>query len=109
MQIFSLKLTVLSILPMAHCVASATDGTKFLVKSVCETSPKSLFQAPTCVQGFEYVPWLACFKCHWPFAKWIKIKENLKRSSGNLLSLLGAQSKDIDTASQRNLTLITLL
>ena len=56
MQIFSFKLTVFGILPMAHCVPCATDGTKFLVKSVCETSPKSLFKAPTCVPGFEYVP-----------------------------------------------------
>ena len=91
MQIFSFKLVVLGILPMAHCVASATHGTKFMVKSVCETSPKSLFKAPTCVSRFENVPWLACLKCHWPFAKWIKIKENLKGSSGNLLSLLEAQ------------------
>ena len=56
MQIFSFKLTVIGILPRAHCVASATDGTKFMVKSVCETSPKSFFEAPTCVPGFEYVP-----------------------------------------------------
>ena len=55
-QIFSYKLTVFGILPMAHCVACATDGTKFLVKSVCETSLKSLFKAPTCVPGFEYAP-----------------------------------------------------
>ena len=55
-QIFSFKLTVFGILPMAHCVASATHGTKFTVKSVCETSPKSLFKAPTCVSRFENVP-----------------------------------------------------
>ena len=47
---------VFGILPMAHCVASATDGTKFMVKSFCETSPKSLFQAATCVREFEYAP-----------------------------------------------------
>ena len=56
MQIFSFKLTVFGILPMAHCVASATDGTKFMVKSVCETSSESFFEARTCVPGFEYVP-----------------------------------------------------
>ena len=37
-------------------LASATDGTKFLVNSVCETAPKSLFWVPTCVMGFQYVP-----------------------------------------------------
>ena len=31
-----------------------------LVKSVCETAPKSLFGVSTCVPGFEYAPWLAC-------------------------------------------------
>ena len=32
----------------------ATDRTKLLVKSVCETALKSLFWDPTCVPGFEY-------------------------------------------------------
>ena len=56
MQIFSFKLTVYDILPMAHCVPCTTDGTKLLVTSLCETSPKSLFHIPTCVLGFEYAP-----------------------------------------------------
>ena len=29
-------------------------------KCVCETVPKSLFWAPSCVPGFEYMPQLAC-------------------------------------------------
>ena len=37
-------------------------------KSVCETAPKSLFWAITCVPGFEYTPWLACWKSHCGFA-----------------------------------------
>ena len=32
----------------------ATNGTKLLVKSVCETALKSLFLAPTCAPGFQY-------------------------------------------------------
>ena len=39
-------------------LACATDETRLLVKSVCETAPKSLSWSPTCVPGFEYVPWI---------------------------------------------------
>ena len=41
-------------------VACTIDGNELLVKSVCETAPKSLLWIPTCVPGFEYAPWLAC-------------------------------------------------
>lgn len=37
-------------------------------KSVCETTPKSLFWDPNCVPGFECAPWLACEKKH--FVRW---------------------------------------
>jgi len=35
-------------------VACATDGTKLLVKSVCDIAPKSLFWVSTFVPGFKY-------------------------------------------------------
>ena len=31
-----------------------TGGTKFLVKPICDTAPKSFFLSPSCVSGFEY-------------------------------------------------------
>ena len=42
------------------CVACTTDRSKLLVKSICETTTKSLFcaHAATCVPGFEYALWL---------------------------------------------------
>ena len=69
-----------------------------LVKSVYETAPKSLFWAPPVYQDLS--------TCHdWPVKKAIvnlpiKIKGNSKRTSGNSLNPLGAQNKDLGTASQ---------
>ena len=31
-----------------------------LVKSVCETAPKSMLWASICILGFGYAPWMAC-------------------------------------------------
>ena len=54
-----------------------------LVKcKVCETAPKSLVWAPTCVPKFEYAPWLACSKSHVWFSK--QVARNSKRTSHNL-------------------------
>ena len=54
-----------------------------LVKcKVCETAPKSLVWAPTCVPKFEYAPWLACSKSHVWFSK--LVARNSKRTSHNL-------------------------
>ena len=59
-----------------------------LVKcKVCETAPKSLVWAPTCVPKFEYAPWLACSKSHVWFSK--QVAESV-----------GAQNKSIGAASQ---------
>ena len=54
-----------------------------LVKyKVCETAPKSLVWAPTCVPKFEYAPWLTCSKSHVWFSK--QVARNSKRTSHNL-------------------------
>ena len=54
-----------------------------LVKcKVCETAPKSLVWAPTCVPKFEYAPWLACSKSHVWFS--MQVARNSKRTSHNL-------------------------
>ena len=54
-----------------------------LVKcKVCETAPKSLVWAPTCVPKFEYAPWLACSKSHVWFSR--QVARNSKRTSHNL-------------------------
>ena len=37
-------------------IACAIDETNPVVKSICETVPKSLFCASTCVLGFEDAP-----------------------------------------------------
>ena len=82
-----------SIIPPLTC---ATDGTKPMVKSVCKTVPKSLFWAPTCVQGF-----VSCIDCPNKNAivnLRIRLKGNSKRISRNLLCLLGAWKKDVGTA-----------
>ena len=65
------------------------------------------FWAPVCVPGFKYAPWLAGYKCHCQFASQVEGKFK-KRISGNLLNPLGAQNKDIGTASQTLLTEVKL-
>ena len=62
------------VLYVHYPVAYAEDGTKLLVKSVCKTVPKSLFWSSTCVPGFEYVLWLACFKYHCPLINLVEGK-----------------------------------
>ena len=76
---------------VAVVVACATDETKPLVKSVCETAPKSLFWVPPVNQDLST-------RHDWSVKKAIvdlpiRVKENSKRASGNLLSPLGAQNK----------------
>ena len=79
-------------------LACTTDGSKLLIKSVCETAPKSCFWAPTRV--FQDLS-----TCHdWPVNRAIinfpiRLKGNLKRISSNSLSPL-AQNKDMGAASQ---------
>ena len=69
----------------------ATDGTKLLVKSVCET-------APWVSTSYNWPVWKAIVNSP------ISLKGNSKRISGNPLSPLGAQNKDIGAASQTLLT-----
>ena len=49
--------------PSYHSVYISKHNQPFkqlgLVKSVCETAPKSLFWAPTCVPGFWVWPWFS--------------------------------------------------
>ena len=79
-------------------LACTTDGSKLLIKSVCETAPKSWFWAPTRV--FQDLS-----TCHdWPVNRaiinsLIRLKGNLKRISSNSLSPL-AQNKDMGAALQ---------
>ena len=69
-----------------------------LVKFVYETAPKSLFWAPPVYQDLNTPH-------DWPVKKAIvnlpiRMKGNSKRTSGNSLNPLGAQNKDLGTASQ---------
>ena len=82
-----------------------TDGTKLLVRSVCEK--KILFLGPPPV-------YQDLSTCHdWPVKDAlvylpIRLKGNLKRTSGNSSSLLRAQNRDISAASQVILTRVRL-
>ena len=64
-----------------------------LVDSICETATKSMFWIPTCVPGFEHVPWLACWKCHGQFAN--RDDKKFKTHFGNTLR---TQNKNIGAA-----------
>ena len=56
-------------------LASAADGTKFLVTSIrLWKSAKILVLSTPCIPEFEYIPWLACLKCHCQFANQIEGK-----------------------------------
>ena len=73
----------------------STDETKPLVKSVCKSALKSL--ATTCV------PEDLSMSHDWPVEKAmvdspVELKKNLKRTSGNLLSLFRTQNKDLGAA-----------
>ena len=73
----------------------STDETKPLVKSVCKSALKS--SATTCV------PEDLSMSHDWPVEKAMvdlpfKLKKNLKRTSGNLLSLFRTQNKDLGAA-----------
>ena len=75
----------------------STDKTKPLVKSVCKSALKS--SATTCV------PKDLSMGHDWPVEKAmvdlpVGLKKNLKRTSGNLLSLLKTQIKDLGAAFQ---------
>ena len=63
--------------------------------SICETAPKLLFWAPTCISGYEVVQ-----DHNWPVQKAIvnlpiRLEGNSKHISSNLLSPLGSQNKDL--------------
>lgn len=73
----------------------STDETKPLVKSVCKSALKS--SATTCV------PEDLSMSHDWPIEKAmvdlpVELKKNLKRTSGNLLSLFRTQNKDLGAA-----------
>ena len=73
----------------------STNKTEPLVKSVCKTALKSL--ATTCV------PEDLSMSHDWPVEKAmvdlpVELKKNLKRTSGNLLSLFRIQNKDLVAA-----------
>ena len=80
---------------------------KVLVKCICETAPKSSFTVPTSAPVFKYMPGLACEKNHCQFT--IQFEGKFETISGNLLSLLGSQIKDIGAALQMLLTGATIL
>lgn len=73
----------------------STDETKPLVKSVCKSALKS--SATTCV------PEDLSMSHDWRVEKAmvdlpVELKKNLKRTSGNLLSLFRTQNKDLGAA-----------
>lgn len=73
----------------------STDETKPLVKSVCKSALKS--SATTCV------PKDLSMSHDWSVEKAmvdlpVELKKNLKRASGNLLSLFRTQNKDLGAA-----------
>ena len=77
-----------------------------LVKSVCETAPKSLFWAPPVYQDLSV-------RHDWPVKNAIidlpvKMKENSKCCSSNSSNLLAAQNKEISAALQMLLTKVKL-
>ena len=63
----------------------------FLLASATDES-ESLFSFPNCVPRFEYAPWLAVKKANVDVL--IKLKGNVKRTSGNSLNALRAQNKN---------------
>ena len=77
--------------------ACAADKTKLWSMSVYETAPKSLFLLPTCVSRIwvhAMIGWVEKAIVDLP----IKMKGNSKRTSGNSLSPLGPQNKNIGAA-----------
>ena len=86
-------------------VAWATDGTKLLVKSICETAPKSLFRDLNCIPGRIWVrAMIGLLKNE------LSICQSTWRENRNafLVIPLGDQNKDIGAASQTLLTRIRL-
>ena len=88
-------------------LACATDETKTLVKSVCETALKSLFWTYTLVYQDLST------RHDWPFKKAIvdlpiRMKGNLKRITDNSFTPLRPRDKDIAAASQTLLTEVKL-
>ena len=83
-------------------VACATDETKLWLRPSVKHRRNPCSGSPPVYQDLS--------TCHdWPVKKAIvdlpiKLKGNLKRTSGNLLSQLGAPTKDLSTASQTLLT-----
>ena len=77
-----------------------------LVKSVCETAPEPCSGSPSVYQDLST-------RLDWPDIKAIvdlamRLKRNSKRTSGNSLSPLGTQNKDIGAVSQTLLTKVKL-
>ena len=86
-------------------VAWATDGTKLLVKSICETAPKSLFRDLNCIPGRIWVrAMIGLLKNE------LSICQSTWRENRNafLVIPLGDQNKDIGAASQTLLTRVRL-
>ena len=79
-------------------LACATEETKPLIKSVCEAAPIFLFWVPTCLSMDREWP---VKKAIVDIPKGIRLKGNLKHSSSNSLSSLGAQKRDLRATSQK--------
>ena len=86
-------------------VAWATDGTKLLVKSICETAPKSLFRDLNCVPGRIWVCAMISL-----LNNALSICQSTWRENRNAFPVipLGDQNKDIGAASQTLLTRVRL-
>ena len=86
----------------------ATDGTKFLVKSICETEHENPCARPPAV--LQDLSTQRGMRLDWSVKNvfvnlLVRLKGNTKHISGNLLSsLLVAQKKHISAASQIFLT-----
>ena len=73
----------------------------FLLSPSCETAPKSMFWAPPVCLDLSR-------RHDWPVKKAvvdlpIRLKGDLKRTSGNSLSPFGAQNKDLGAAASQTL------
>ena len=86
-------------------VAWATDGTKLLVKSICEAAPKFLFRDLNCVPGRIWVRSMIGL-----LKNALSICQSTWRENRNVFPVisLGDQNKDIGAASQTLLTRVRL-
>ena len=84
---------------VTRIVACTTEETiKPLVKSVCEPLSKTLFWGPTRIWVCTMTVRLKKLQCIIKLPT--RLRGNSKPTSGNSLSLLRAQNKDLGTASQ---------